>query len=181
MIELDEESMRIYNESQYTHNSTDNNRMYNKHYYGVNCNKQNVSTQIGIRYTVTDANVILLASGGVSGLHDTCYIVDQGTLLICVGDCIFSINIMDLSLNWVIQGDDITCFQMFKANDMYVIHGELGISAVTSDGEIRWCFRGRNIFVTPDGKDDFRIIDDKIHLTDWEGNKYILDLEGNLL
>lgn len=41
--------------------------------------------------------------------------------------------------------------------------------------------RGRNIFITPDGKDDFRIIDDKIHLTDWEGNKCILDLEGNLL
>ncbi|WP_432664492.1 hypothetical protein R9X47_28685 [Wukongibacter baidiensis] len=181
MIELDKESLILYDENNYTLDSTDNIRMYNNFYYGVNCNKSNVVTKIGIRYTVTGTNILLMATGGASGLHDTCYVIDQDNLIICVSDSIFSINIIDLSPNWVIQGDSASCIQLFKTNDIYIVHGELGVSAITSSGEILWCFRGRDIFVTPDGRYKFQIVDNKIYLTDWERNEYVLDLEGNLI
>ncbi|MTI48428.1 MAG: hypothetical protein FH761_11340 [Firmicutes bacterium] len=114
MIDIESVSLKLFNEKDCSLNSTDNLRMYDSFYYGVNCDKNNVTTKIGIRCTVTGLNLLLMGARGVSGLHDSCYLIDEDNILICVSDNIFSINITDLSVNWVIQGDLVTCFQIKK-------------------------------------------------------------------
>jgi len=45
-----------------------------------------------------------------------------------------------------------------------------------------WRFGGSDIFATPDvDKETFAISNDKIFLEDWNGYKFILDLDGKLL
>jgi hypothetical protein len=125
--------------------------------------------------------VILVSSGGVSGLHDSCYVVDNRQLIICVGDSLFSLRTDDLVLNWAKKMDLATCFQVFNFNNGYIVHGELEITYLDYNGNINWKFSGRDIFVTSDGIDEFKIADNKIYLLDWGKNEYVLDQYGNLL
>ena len=77
--------------------------------------------------------------------------------------------------------DQGTCFEIYKYQDSYIIHGELEISRLDKDGKILWQRSGADIFTTQDGKDDFRIMKNYILATDWENRKYKFDFNGNIL
>jgi hypothetical protein len=42
-------------------------------------------------------------------------------------------------------------------------------------------FSGKDIFVTQDGSNAINLAGEKIELTDWDGDKYILDDNGQLI
>lgn len=78
-------------------------------------------------------------------------------------------------MQWKTEADDATCFEIFKYEDSYIVHGELAITRLNRNGEILWQQSGRDIFTTPNGKDDFTLKDNYVYATDWEGNRYVLD------
>lgn len=56
----------------------------------------------------------------------------------------------DLVLNWQTQCDQATCFQIFKQLNDYIIHGELQVTKLEKNGNKKWEFGGRDIFVNID-------------------------------
>jgi hypothetical protein len=102
-------------------------------------------------------------------------------LVICISDKVFSLTIPDLNLNWLTQGDFVSCFGIYKNKKDYIIHGEMEISKINNKGILMWKFSGKDIFTTIDGKDDFKIFENYIMVKDFENNIYKLDFNGNEL
>ena len=93
-------------------------------------------------------------------------------------DTIFCLSIPDLNLLWHTKADTGTCFEIYKYQDSYIVHGELEISRLDRDGKILWQKIGSDIFTTLDGEDNFVLTDNYILATDWENNKYKFDYNG---
>ena len=83
-----------------------------------------------------------------------------------------------MSINWFKRLDPATCFGIYQFDNDFLIHGELQISRIDINGNEKWTFRARDIFVTSDGDNSFAIQADKILLIDWEGYRYTLDKNG---
>ena len=75
----------------------------------------------------------------------------------------------------------MTCFQIFKRQDDYIIHGELQVVRLDKDGNIKWRFGGTDIFVSIDNDEEFKIESDGILLTDFSKTKYKIDFDGKLI
>jgi outer membrane protein assembly factor BamB len=124
---------------------------------------------------------LIAGEGGVTGIHDTSMIIEEDKLLICCCDSVFCLNLPNLEINWQIKADWATCFQIFKLEETYLIHGELTISRIDKNGEILWQFGGRDIFVSGDGTGIFEIHSDHILVSDWTETVYKLDFDGKLI
>lgn len=159
----------------------DTEQPYKNWLYGVDAYDDNITTSIGIKNLVERKEVLLFATGGCSGAHDTCFLVRESHLLICVGDTVFCLDKDLLEVNWMTKCDWATCFQILKFKQGYIIHGELQITYLSFDGEIIWTFSGRDIFVTGESNNECRIVGDEIHLLDWNEDKYILNADGILI
>ncbi len=126
-------------------------------------------------------SAVIGSMGGGTVIHDSSTIIEKDRLLICCSDTIFCLSIPDLTLMWRTKADQATCFEIYKYQDSYIIHGELEISRLDKDGKILWQQSGADIFTTLDGQDSFIITDNYILATDWENRKYKFDFNGNLL
>ena len=73
----------------------------------------------------------------------------------------------------------MTCFEIFKKGDFYIVHGELEITKLNENGKILWQKGGADIFTTISGKNDFKLTEKYIIATDWENRIYKFDYEGN--
>lgn len=138
------------------------------------------STIIGIK--VSDYAVIKSAviggSGGATGVFKNSALIDNDKIIICCSDTIYCLSIPDLTLRWKTQADDATCFQIFKYNDSYIVHGELAISRLDNAGKILWQQTDSDIFATLQGIDDFRIMDDFILAKVWGHKTVKIDFNG---
>lgn len=130
-----------------------------------------------------EKSAILFPGSGTGGSpHKKSALIDNNNLIILVGDWIFSLSIPELKLNWKTKcGDCITCFELFRISDGYIIHGECSILRVQKDGRIAWEFSVRDIFTTAEGIDIFKIIDDIIIVKGWQNYTYIIDLNGVII
>lgn len=73
-------------------------------------------------------------------------------------------------------------FSIYPIHDGYLIHGELSILRISKDYERIWDFCGADIWVLQDNdRKAIEIVGDRIHLEDWNGVQYILDMDGNVL
>ena len=124
-------------------------------------------------------SVIIGSIGGGTGIHKTSVIYEDTKILICCSDSIFCLSIPDLTLLWRTQADQATCFEIFKYQDSYIVHGELEISRLDKDGKILWQQSGADIFTTIDGKQGFELTDKYIIATDFENRVYKFDYDGN--
>jgi hypothetical protein len=143
------------------------------------------NTLIGIKIHAVDVvikSAVIGATGGSTGIHQTSQIFEPDRIVICCSDSIFCLSIPDLSLLWETKADTATCFQIFKYEADYIVHGELEISRISKYGEIIWQQTGADIFITLNpSKKDFIITGDYILTTDWGNREYKFDLEGNPL
>jgi hypothetical protein len=121
---------------------------------------------------------ILSGCGGRTTPHETSSILDNSHLILCCCDSVYCLNVPELGLIWRTKADMSTCFQIFKFEDGYIIHGELEISRIDKDGNVIWQFSGVDIFVSMDGRNEFRINADNIALTDFKGRTYTLGFNG---
>ncbi|WP_439584824.1 hypothetical protein [Dyadobacter bucti] len=171
--------IEVRNEPSYSPDSVDHNFTYSKHYFSLEALDFPVSEH-GVRL-ILDGNYstscIIVGCGGVTGISSNSSLLDGDQLLICCGDSVFCLSLPKLDLHWVVRADQITCFQIFKYNDDYIIHGELQITRLDRSGNIAWEFGGSDIFVNIDGE-AFEIEPDGILLTDFGGQRYKIDFNG---
>ena len=85
----------------------------------------------------------------------------------------------DFNLLWKTKTDQISCFEIFKKDDFYIVHEELEISKLDNNGKILWQKSGVDIFTTISGKNDFQLNENYIIATDWENRTYKFDYNGN--
>jgi hypothetical protein len=179
-VNYKEFTVDIIDDSTFSRGSTDNVFTYDKVY--VEGTEQQTSKH-GIRVFKDDrivSSAILCGTGGSTGIFDDSFIVTGNTLLICCGDNVFSLKLPALTLDWKKKFDLITCFAIYPYKDDFIVHGELEVKKIDLNGNIKWSFSARDIFVTQDGNKAVKFLGDKIELTDWENNKYIINEHGQL-
>lgn len=111
-----------------------------------------------------------------------CAILEKDTLIVLQNDVISIINLKTLTLEkYIPLPIDSNTFGIYTIPNGYVIYGELEINKLDLSFNKVWTFSARDIFVTCNEKDSFKITDNIIKLRDWEGWYYELDFEGKKL
>ncbi|WP_051568664.1 hypothetical protein [Crocinitomix catalasitica] len=180
-MELEKSPYRIklVDAEQYTLNSVDNIEVYDIEYFQDN--RYRPTSKHGIRIFENGQEIrsaIVCETGGATGIHiDSVQIIDN-VLYLCCCDSIYSLTIPNLDLNWNKRIDPATCFGIYTYKGDFIVHGELQITRIDMNGLQKWTFGARDIFVTQDGTDSFKIKEDKIYLRDWAGFDYVLDENG---
>ena len=127
-------------------------------------------------------SAIVCAVAGATGIHDNSGVIENGDLYICCADKVFSLKIPTLSLNWMIQVDQATCFGIYKADNEFFTHGELEVSRLDRNGNIVWETGLRDIIVNIERDEDCFILHDNfIELMDFNSNKYKLGFDGKFI
>ncbi len=176
-------TIEVFNGSTFSLTSNDNLEVYENIYFGEVA-EQYPTSKHGIKLIDNDKeikNCLIIGSGGATTIHPNSSILDNDNILICCSDSVFSISIVDLKLKWVKKLDMATCFQIFKIENDFVIHGELEITRINSFGNIIWQFGGADIFVSMDEEDAFQLNDNHIVLKDFTGTSYMIDFDGNII
>ena len=176
----------IIDDSNYTLNSSDNIVSYDFEYFDGEMHMDRVypTSKHGIRITkdgVELTSAIICEIGGYTTIHDNSFVITNDAILICCCDKVYSLSVPGLQINWKKRLDPETCFAIHPFQDDFIIHGELQITRINRDGNEKWNFGARDIWVTPDGKKSMELTDNKIKLTDWEGYVYELDSNGQEL
>ena len=111
-----------------------------------------------------------------------CAALEDATLTVLMDDEIFVLDLESISLVQHTAIGDESYFAIYPIENGFIIHGEQTILRLNRNFEPVWHFCGSDIFVTQNnGKGSFAIADDRISLEDWNGYKFILDLDGKLL
>lgn len=172
----------IYSDQTFTEGSADNTNQYDLVHFVKS--EYHFPSVYGIKVFQDDTllkSAVIGSIGGGTAIHDTSTIIEDDRILICCSDTIFCLSIPDLTLLWRTQADQATCFEIYKYQDSYIIHGEIEISRLDWDGRVLWQQSGADIFTTADGKEDFELTDNYILVTDWENKIYKFSYNGQLL
>ena len=176
-------TIEVLDEPTYKFGSADNNFNYSKRHFGDGA-KEYPTSKHGIKIYRDDQIIescIIIGSGGATGVYQNSSLIDNDRLLIRCCDTVFSLTLPDLDLQCKTQADQATCFQIFKHQDDYIVHGELQVTKLDKDGNKKWEFGGADIFVSIDNEEEFRIDSDGILLTDFAKTKYKIDFDGKLI
>jgi hypothetical protein len=176
-------TIEVLDEPNFKFGSVDNNFNYLKNLFSDGAIEFPTSKH-GIKIYLEEKIIdscLIIGSGGATGIYQNSSLLDKDQLLICCCDAIFCLELPSLELKWKTQADQATCFQIFKYQDDYIVHGELQIAKLDKDGKIKWKFGGADIFVSIDNEDSFKIVNDGILLTDFNKTKYKIDFEGKLI
>lgn len=174
--------IEIYRDDTFDEKSTDNKHTYDFVYFEKS--EYVFSTMLGINVfndTMLLTSAIIGSIGGGTGVHQNSVIYEDKRLLACCSDTIFCLSIPDLALIWRTKTDSATCFEIFKYQDSYIVHGEMEITRLDKDGKILWQQSGADIFITLDGDQDFKLTDQFILVKDFENRIYKFDYDGKNL
>jgi len=180
-MKLGDYKIDIFKDQNFNATSTDNVNRYDLDYIDK---LDQPSTVIGIKLYHNEkqlTSAVVGATGGGTGIGENSKIIENNRLLVCCSNSIFCLSIPDLALLWRRQADEATCFEIFKYQDSYIIHGELNISRLNKNGEVLWQQSGADIFTTLEGKDDFKLTEHYILATDWKYRNYKFDYDGNVV
>nr|WP_276903582.1 SMI1/KNR4 family protein [Pedobacter kyonggii] len=172
--------INIFDDEAFTEKSVDHVNHYDFVYFEKS--KYRSTSIYGIKVfqdNVLIKSAVIGAIGGGTSIHETSVIIEDDRLLICCSDTIFCLSIPDLALLWRTQADGATCFEIYKYQDSYIIHGELEISRLDRDGKILWQQGGADLFTTITGEQDFELCEHFILAKDFENRVYKFDYEGN--
>ncbi|MFY7826017.1 MAG: hypothetical protein ACOVQ4_02770 [Flectobacillus sp.] len=182
-FEISDLMLELLDEPIYRVDSVDNIFSYTKQYSSSD-GSQVSSSKIGIKiyqHKELVESCIIIGIGGATAITQYSYIIASENILICCGDSVFCLSLPSLELVWNMKLDDVTCFQIFQCQEDYLIHGELNITLVNLEGNIKWCFSGKDIFVSLTQEKAISILPEGILLTDFEQTKYKLDFDGKLI
>ena len=171
--------VQIYSDSTFTRGSQDNLHSYHAEY--LEADDYELLTQFAIKvYECSKllSSAIIGSVGGGTGIHDTSVIYENSRLLICCADNIFCLSIPSLQLIWKTKADSTTCFEIYKYEEDYIVHGEIEISRISKDGQVLWQQSGADIFTTLKGGKDFELTKDFIIAKDFESRVYKYDYNG---
>ena len=69
-------------------------------------------------------SAVIGSIGGGTSIYKNSTILEDDRLLICCSDSIFCLSVPDLELHWRTKADWATCFEIFKFQDSYIVHGD---------------------------------------------------------
>lgn len=176
---INQYNIDIYRDETYTPGSSDNVQDYELVY--IPAGEYHPHTMIGIRVLKGGEQLktaIISATGGATGVHPNTVGYEEDRLVLCCGDTVCCLSLPGLEMLWRTKADTITCFEVFIYQGTYIVHGELEISRIDYDGNIIWQRTGADIFVTPEGENDFQMTDNYIIAKDWSGRAYVFDYDG---
>ncbi len=107
--------------------------------------------------------------------------IDGDDLILSLGFTFLSIDLSKLILNWKIRPDIAEIFEFYDFQNDYLLRGEMQIHRIDKQGNIKWSYSGRDIWVNMDGKPEVQIEDNAIRLLDFESNEYLIDFNGKTL
>ena len=175
--------IEIFSDPDYRLDSADNLHQYKSIY--MNEDSYRATSIYGIKVYKNDtllSSALVGSSGGGTGIYPNSLIAEPQRLVVCCSNSIFCLAIPTLLLQWKTKADFATCFEVFKYQSDYIVHGEVEISRLSADGDLIWQRSGADIFVTLDSnEDDFVVTDDYILATDWNNRKYKFDFDGNVI
>ncbi len=179
-IKIEDFELKMSLDNNFEENSSDNINYYDNVY--LNKSEYQPSTKIGMKIFENNVPIhssIIISGGGATPITQNSYVLENDRIFICCGFSIFCLSIPNLKLEWKTKVDDITCFEIFKHNDDYIIHGELEISKINKNGEILWSNSGADIFVTLHGDNNLVLSENYISVKDYENRIYKFDYLGN--
>jgi hypothetical protein len=142
-------------------------------------------TMVAIKVSLADEplkSALIGANGGGTSAFENSFVTEPDRVVICCSDSVFCLSIPDLSLIWKTKADFATCFEIFKYQLDYIIHGEMDITRLGHDGQIIWQQGGADIFLCLDPEEaGFMLTDQHIFATDFENRKYKFDYDGNII
>ena len=177
---IEKYKIEIFTDETYKVGSADNINKYDFEYLEAE-NKYN-SIFVGVKIYENQKLVkstIIGSEGGNSGISENSKVIEENRIVICCADKIFCLSFPELNLLWKTKTDEISCFEIFKRDDFYIIHGEMEISKLNENGKILWQKGGADIFTTISGENVFELNENHIIATDWENRTYKFDYEGN--
>ena len=142
----------IYSDETFAKGSVDNLHKYNIEHFDES--EYIFPTMFGIKVFKDEGfltSAIIGSTGGGTGIHKTSIIYEDTRLIICCADSIFCLSIPELKLLWLTKADQASCFEIYKYQDNYIVHGEFEISRLNKDGKIVWQQTGADIFTTISG------------------------------
>ncbi|MDJ1499637.1 hypothetical protein [Xanthocytophaga agilis] len=137
-FQYDKYKIEVRNDSMYTPGSADNSFQYDFIYTDKDSILYQASKH-GIKvykYEELYQSAIVCAVGGATGVYDHSAIVDTDSIYICCANKVFSMALPDLTLNWIVQTDHITCFSIYSAATVFFTHGELQVSKLDRNDTI---------------------------------------------
>lgn len=165
-----------------TSNCADNAFSYDFEYFDESDYKS--ATVLGIKVfeegTLLKSAMIGALGGGTGHLENSA-VFEEDKFIICCADSVLCLSIPDLTLLWRTKADFVSCFEIFKYQKSYIIHGEVFISRLEGNGDIAWQYSGEDIFVDLDKGSNFLVEKDCITVSDFNGKVYRIDYDGNLL
>jgi hypothetical protein len=177
---IEKYNIEIFPDETYEVGSTNNTNRYNFQYLEAE-NKYN-STFVGIEIYENQKLIrtaIIGSEGGNSGISENSKIIEENRILICCADKIFCLSFPELNLLWKTKADEISCFEIFKKDNFYIVHGELEISKLDENGKILWQKGGADIFTSISAENIFELSEKYIIANDWENRIYKFDYDGN--
>jgi hypothetical protein len=180
MYKIGKYIIEIFTDETYKVDSAENINEYDFEYLEAE-NEYN-STFVGIKLYENEElkkSILIGSEGGNTGINENSKIIEENRVIICCANKIFCLSFPELNLLWKTKADEMTCFEIFKKDNFYIVHGELEISKLDENGKILWQKSGADIFTTISGKNDFELNEKYIIATDWENRIYKFDYEGN--
>ncbi|MBT31776.1 MAG: hypothetical protein CMO01_19125 [Thalassobius sp.] len=184
-VSFENKVIELFEDQAFVPLSSDNSSNYDYEYLADENNYSYVS-KIGIRIWGENEKVILSSAiicevGGATTVHDSSFLIENNVILICVCNKVYSLDLESLKLNWKLQVDDVTCFSIIKWDNHFVTHGEIQLSYFNGDGGIIWTFSARDIFVTLESEDDFRLENGIAIVRDFSKVEYHLNSKGKVI
>ncbi|NJM79264.1 MAG: hypothetical protein HC854_05890 [Flavobacterium sp.] len=105
----------------------------------------------------------------------------ENTLIMSLGFTILSLNLNEIEIDWILRPDISELFEFYDLEDDILLRGEHRIFRITKNGNTKWEFGGRDIWVNLEGKSEVNIEENEIRLFDFESNEYLLNFDGELL
>ncbi|MBO9632426.1 MAG: hypothetical protein J7578_04865 [Chitinophagaceae bacterium] len=170
----------LFNARNYDPNSTDNSWNFDQLYSDEEYDDYQFVTRHGIEVSLNNQRLsaaLIMGGSGATDIHIHAFVANDNKLIVCCSNNVYCLSIPELDLLWRVKCDEATCFQIFAYKDNFIVHGELQITCLHQNGKQKWEFSGTDIFVTPNGKDNFQIVDGCIYVTNWDLVQVILDAD----
>lgn len=107
--------------------------------------------------------------------------LNDNNLIMSLGFTILSLNLDETELDWILRPDIAEIFEFYDLEEDILLRGELQIHRIDKNGNIKWSYSGRDIWVNLEGKSEVNIEENKIRLLDFESNEYLINFNGELL
>ncbi|MBQ2815831.1 MAG: barstar family protein [Clostridia bacterium] len=115
------------------------------------------------------------------GNFEYCTVLQQENLVIAKFNSAYMINVCTGEIQYKCFSDMAGALRLYLLEDGYLIHGECEIVKLDFEFNTQWTFSGKDIFASLDGKEVLKIFDDRIEITDFSGNTYIVPLTPELV